>query len=540
MTLLLLRLLSSWALAIAPNSGTYQGRLQESGLPVSGARQLELLLCNATSGGACFTSGVQGVSVLNGVFKSTFTLPAGADLTTGNWHLEVRVGPFGGGLNTLTPREALASFPYAVHASSATTLLGSILPAQVAAGTLDSSVIAQSFPVGGIPTAALANLGVTAAKLADGAVETAKLAVASVDSTKLAAGAVGTTKLARDAVDSTKILAGTIDTTRLAPDSVDTGKILASAVTGPKLAAGSVETPKLAIAAVTTPKLAEGAVTNSKLADLAVDANKLALGAVTGVKIAGTSIDTTKMQPDAITTSALINFSVTLSKLAPNSIDSSKMLADSVAAAAIQNAAVGTQKIALGAVDTNRLAAAAVTGEKLAAGALMIGTRGIDKLGAKTRMGFATGAGTITLNLIPRRHMEVFIHVPPLLASTDVRVQFNSLAPGNYAVTRSTGGAPYSSVSAPGIDILGVPLTLPAGSQLQIRLVLDGNTGTPSLLTGTFSACSFQGTAFAPVHVSGSFGVNMGGERVSDVSVLGVTSSLPSGTYVVAYGEEFP
>lgn len=538
---LLFPLLLAWpAAALAPNASTYQGRLQESGLPVSGARQVELRLCTGLLVGTCYSAGSQGVGVLNGVFKTTFTIPVGVDLSAGSWFLEVAVGPFGGALNTLAPREALTSFPYAVHASSATTLLGTILPAQVSAGLLDTGVVAQSFPVGGIPTAALAGSAVTTAKLADASVETAKLAVASVDSTKIAAQAVDTTKLAPASVDSTKIAAGAVDTRRLASDSVDSFKILNGSVTNPKLAPGAVDTPKLETAAVTTAKLLDGAVTTPKLAPLSVDASRLASSAVTGVKLATLSVDTTKIAPDAITTSAIISFAVTLNKLASNSVDTGKLTTDSVTSGAILNGSVGTLKISLGAIDTGRLNRSAVTGEKLATGALMVGGRGIDRLGAMTRMASGTAFGSVSLNIGGRRHFEYFAHVPPLVSPTDVRIQFNTLPPGSYSVTRSTGSGTYSSVSQPGIDLLGTPFSLPALSQVHIRLTVDGNSGSPSFVTGSFTATAFQNASVAPVQITGSFGVNTGGETITDVSILGVSASLPSGTYAAAYGEEFP
>lgn len=112
------------ASADAPNVLTYQGRLQESGQPVTGARSVEVALCSAATGANCVASveGPQGVSVANGLFRSTFTVPGGVDLTTAVWFLEIRVGPTGS-QTVLTPREQLSSSPYARHAQSAAALV---------------------------------------------------------------------------------------------------------------------------------------------------------------------------------------------------------------------------------------------------------------------------------------------------------------------------------------------------------------------------------------------------------------------------------
>src|SRR5579885_1838603 len=105
------------AWAQAPNVATYQGRLQENGLPVNAARVVEIRLCssidpNAVPSSQCFPapgSAVQNVNVVNGVVKATFTIPSPNNvvLSSGPWFLEVAVGPDAGQLNTLAPRETL-------------------------------------------------------------------------------------------------------------------------------------------------------------------------------------------------------------------------------------------------------------------------------------------------------------------------------------------------------------------------------------------------------------------------------------------------
>lgn len=121
--ILILLCLAAWALpaparAEAPNVLTYQGRLKENGAPVNGTRSVEILLCPTESGAGCEPTGPQGVSISSGLFRTTFTVPSAVNLRTGNWYLEVKVGA-----QTLSPRERLTASPYAVLASSASTLV---------------------------------------------------------------------------------------------------------------------------------------------------------------------------------------------------------------------------------------------------------------------------------------------------------------------------------------------------------------------------------------------------------------------------------
>jgi len=103
------------------SSMTYQGRLKESGLPVTGVRSVQVRLCENPTGGPCQDPSPfwQNVTVSTGLFRTTFTVP-GADLSARSWFLEVVVGPPGFAPATiLTPREELTASPYAIYSSSA-------------------------------------------------------------------------------------------------------------------------------------------------------------------------------------------------------------------------------------------------------------------------------------------------------------------------------------------------------------------------------------------------------------------------------------
>jgi len=99
---------------------TYQGRLKESNIPVNANRTFLFKFCDAGTQGNCYTtpSGFQSFTVQNGLFKSTFTLPA-SDLTQGAWYLEVSVGADAPSAQALSPRERLTAVPYSVYAATA-------------------------------------------------------------------------------------------------------------------------------------------------------------------------------------------------------------------------------------------------------------------------------------------------------------------------------------------------------------------------------------------------------------------------------------
>lgn len=119
----------------APNLLTYQGRLKETGLQVTGNRNIEIVFCTALTGGNCYPTpgtSVQPVYVANGLFRSTITVPSTVDLNTGDWYLELWAGG-----TQLSPRERLTSAVYSIYATTAAALI----PAPTTAGVYVSTDI---------------------------------------------------------------------------------------------------------------------------------------------------------------------------------------------------------------------------------------------------------------------------------------------------------------------------------------------------------------------------------------------------------------
>ena len=138
---------------------------------------------------------------------------------------------------------------------------------------------------GGVTTAKIANDAVTTAKIADDAVTTAKIADDAVTNAKIGATAVGTTEIANNAVTSDKINTGQVTTAKLGDLAVSTAKLGNNAVTTAKIADSAITADKIGTGAVTEAKIADNAVTRAKIQNNAVNVSKIADQAVTLAKL---------------------------------------------------------------------------------------------------------------------------------------------------------------------------------------------------------------------------------------------------------------
>lgn len=145
-----------------------------------------------------------------------------------------------------------------------------------------------------------------------------RLQDATVNTLQLANLAVTAAKLAADAVTTLKILDLNVTTAKLADLAVTTGKLNDLAVTAAKLAADSVITAKILDLAVTTAKINDLAITSGKVADLAIITAKINDLAVTTGKIADLAVTTAKINDLAITTAKIAAGAVTPSKMSAN------------------------------------------------------------------------------------------------------------------------------------------------------------------------------------------------------------------------------
>jgi hypothetical protein len=124
----------------------YQGQLQNGGSPANGLYDFQFALSNAPSGGAPVGSTVTelAVAVTNGLF--TTTLDFGAVFAGNPTWLAISVRTNGAGNYIgLTPLQQLTPTPYAIFATSASEVLGTIPLAQLPASVVTNNASNPSF-----------------------------------------------------------------------------------------------------------------------------------------------------------------------------------------------------------------------------------------------------------------------------------------------------------------------------------------------------------------------------------------------------------
>jgi len=132
---------------------TYQGRLNDNGLPASGIYDLRFTMYGSVSGGAPAAGPVTNspVSVSNGLFVATIDFGVAPFTGADRW-LQIAVRTNGSGSFTdLTARQPLTSTPYAVRALNAATAAAANSVSASAVGTLgisDGSIIAADLSPG--------------------------------------------------------------------------------------------------------------------------------------------------------------------------------------------------------------------------------------------------------------------------------------------------------------------------------------------------------------------------------------------------------
>lgn len=140
-TLLLMCLVNGIAQAIVPEQINYQGRLRESGQPISGSRNMQFKLFNAvTLGTQLWDSGVMVVNVSTGLYSVSLT-PAGVDWTLGAIYIETTIN------GTAFPREQIGSVIYSLHSNNAENI--------------NTSASSSTFIINGSTIMAMSNSGLT-------------------------------------------------------------------------------------------------------------------------------------------------------------------------------------------------------------------------------------------------------------------------------------------------------------------------------------------------------------------------------------------
>ncbi len=127
---------------------TYQGRLDQNGVPYSGSAEFQATLWNAPSGGTALASNTPlqvVVSVTNGLL--VLPLNFGSNFPGADRWLQLEVRTSIGAFNILSPRQPLTPAPYAITAGNlsgslpATQLSGTIPPTQLPANVVTNNAV---------------------------------------------------------------------------------------------------------------------------------------------------------------------------------------------------------------------------------------------------------------------------------------------------------------------------------------------------------------------------------------------------------------
>jgi len=171
---------------------------------------------------------------------------------------------------------------------------------------------------------------VMSADLADLAVTADKIATAAITSDKVAAAAIGNDKLANLAVDAAKLADSAVTSTKIANLAVGSAAIANAAIGSAKIASAAVGSAAIANLAVNTGHIQNGAITNAKIGSLAVDSAKIADAAIVNAKIADLAVTTAKIADLAVTNAKINNLAVTTGKIADLSVETLKIAGNAV------------------------------------------------------------------------------------------------------------------------------------------------------------------------------------------------------------------
>ena len=174
---------------------------------------------------------------------------------------------------------------------------------------------------GTIPTAAIADDAITAAKIADNAVVTAAIN----------ADAVTDAKIADDVVGTEHLTAGEVDTTALGADAVTAAKIADDVINSEHYAAGSIDNEHIADDAIDSEHYADGSIDNAHIADDAIDSEHYVDGSIDRAHLAADIIDGTKIADDVLNSEHYVAASIDNEHLADDAVGVAELSASGTA-----------------------------------------------------------------------------------------------------------------------------------------------------------------------------------------------------------------
>jgi hypothetical protein len=189
-TLLGLGLLGLSSIAAAVGTAiSYQGTLEELGLPAAGSYDFTFQLKN--TGGANIGAAIvrEDLNVVGGVFTTQLDFGSGAFTGLDRvLAISVRPGASTGAYTLLSPDVPVNAAPYALQSNAAST-------AAIADDVIDFAIDSIDIASGAVTDTKIASGAVTSTKLVDGAVTSGKLADDAVTAAKLASNSVAISNL---------------------------------------------------------------------------------------------------------------------------------------------------------------------------------------------------------------------------------------------------------------------------------------------------------------------------------------------------------
>jgi hypothetical protein len=180
---------------------TYQGTLDDGGVPANGSYDFQFQL--KSSAGSNIGAAVQreDVNVVGGLF--TVQLNFGNNFS-GNDRLlgiGVRPGASSGAFTALTPDVAVTAAPYALFSNLSDVADQALLAYDV----IDFAIDEIDINTGAVTTDKIASDAVTASKIADSAVTSAMIVNGSISAADIATDAVTSSEIAADAVGASEL-----------------------------------------------------------------------------------------------------------------------------------------------------------------------------------------------------------------------------------------------------------------------------------------------------------------------------------------------
>lgn len=541
---LVLTFINDAAHATAPNVLTYQGRLLESGSPVSGARTVDVRVCDSLTGGLCYDTGAQSVGVQNGVFKTTFTLattPAlpAEGLGGGTWFLEVQVNAV-----TLSPREPLTSHPYAVFSSTAETLgvpsassPGVTISTNVGIGTAPLAQLHVLSSVSGRPQVLVQSAGATGAELRVAGGPAGSDAVLTLDRPDSAGSSwvdlrqAGTSRwqmrLEPTASSSRFDVNETVNGTPTPRATVLRGGRVGIGLTGP--------TAQLHVSSASATnadallKVSSGPSFGQEVFTVGGD-GLVGIGTTMALQVPGTGAPRLEVNGAAnvvgqlsvnggsgfaapLTVAGTISASGSLNLVGPGS--------------ALSVAGNGGVNAGIGGVTTS--SNVTVTGGGIFSGDGS-GLSNVMRVVSSTTLSGVSANMTLGLPAV-YGSLRVIIRVAGLSSSGNLHLRFNGDSGANYALARLTNGSQTTAVSQTEINVFTA-----AYGTTAVNMILDIPNNVAAAKQGMLVASDYSNATTVPGQVELRWVYGAVGSPISSITVTPTAGNLLAGSQIIAYG----